>query len=452
MRALLGSALLLLAGCASAQPAPSASSDLATLVADAPREFAAVRGVADTTQSYGYGDEISSETLYRAPLAADSARDALVTVTTGPDGRVTSTYRAYFGQSTADLSFDQREERRARESYNAAVRDALAALAQRTVPDWTAGNSSSSPSLHECQGFFGRRIEISTSRDGARLMVFSGEQPCLSEAEQNLLRAATSGDGDALARALDAGASLSASGTGPYGSTALHIAAGSGHVDIVRQLLARGADPNAVSSEGLTPLLHATSEVAPLLIEAGADVNPDAGYGTGTPLGSAVISDDLDYIRLLLNAGADPDTVVPILSHQGPLHFAVTNGSAEAIRLLLDAGANPNLADELGFTPLLYVVSGQDIGNPEVGIEIARLLLAAGADVNHASRADNSYAWTPLMQAARNGEPELVRFLLGVEGIDLAARNTEGLTALGAAREEGFPDVVALLEAAGAPE
>lgn len=452
MRALLGSALLLLTGCAGAQPAPSASHDLATLVADAPREFAAVRGVADTTQSYGYGDEISSETLYRAPLAADSARDALVTVTTGPDGRVTSTYRAYFGQSTADLSFDQREERRARESYNAAVRDALSALAQRTVPDWTAGNSSSSPSLHECQGFFGRRIEISTSRDGARLMVFSGEQPCLSEAEQNLLRAATSGDGDAIARALDAGASLSASGTGPYGSTALHIAAGSGHVDIVRQLLARGADPNAVSSEGLTPLLHATSEVAPLLIEAGADVNPDAGYGTGTPLGSAVISDDLDYIRLLLNAGADPDTVVPILSHQGPLHFGATNGSDEAIRLLLDAGANPNLADELGFTPLLYVVSGQDIGNPEVAIEIARLLLAAGADVNHASRADNSYAWTPLMQAARNGEPELVRFLLGVEGIDLAARNTEGLTALGAAREEGFPDVVALLEAAGAPE
>lgn len=456
MRTLSLPLLSLLVGCASTPPdtSPEAAppADLAVLVTDAPRQFAAVRGVADTTRDYGYGDEISTETLYRAPLAADSAREAVVTVTTAPDGAITASYRAFFGLSTSDLGFDQREERQRREAYNEAVRDALADLAQQALPGWTPGQDSFRPSVHECQGFFGRRVEISTSMDGVRLDVLSGERPCLSDADRALLLAATSGDTDALAQALDEGASLSASGTAQYGSTALHLAAGGGHEAAVRLLLERGADPDAVSDEGLTPLLHATPEVARLLIDAGADVNPEDTYGSGTPLGNAVISDDLDYIRLLLDAGADPDAIVPVLSQQGPLHFAVTNGSADAIRLLLDAGADPNLADELGFTPLLYAVSGQEIGNPEVAIEIARLLLAAGADVNHASRADNSYAWTPLTQAARNGEAELVRFLLGVDGIDLAARNTEGLTALGAARSEGFDEVAEILAEAGVPE
>lgn len=444
--------LLLLVGCASAPPESVPSADLAFLVTDAIDHFAHVRGEADTTQSYGFGDQISTETLYRAPLMADSAREAIVTVTTDPDGMVTASYRAYFGLSTSDLSFDQREERRRRKAYNEDVQDALATLAQQTLPDWTPGQDSFSPSVHECQGFFGRRVEISTSLDGVRLMIHSGLKPCLPDADQALLIAATSGDADALVRALDAGASVSTSGSGRYGSTALHIAAGGSHEGAVRLLLERGADPDAVSEEGLVPLQQATPETARILLDAGADVNPESGYGMSTPLGNAVISDDLDYIRLLLDAGADPDAIVPILSHQGPLHFAVTNGSAEAVRLLLEAGANPDLSDELGFTPLLYAVSGQEIGNPEIAIEIARLLLAAGANANHASSADNSYAWTPLMQAARNGEAKIVRFLLTVGDVDLSARNTEGLTALGAAREEGFHEVAEILAEAGAPE
>lgn len=445
MRRLLPLALLL-GACAGPPPAPSAN--VASLVAEADRQFAGVRGEASGSQTYRYGDDAYRETLYRAPLQADSARDALVTVTAHPDGRVGATYRAHFGRATTELGSDERDERRRREAANQATVEALAGVVRDALPGWTRGGTSTTPTFHECEGFHGRKVTLSRSADGARLVVQSDGRPCLPEPDRALLRAAHDGDAAALARALDAGASVGATGTGRYGSTALHIAAGTGDEATVRLLLGRGTDPDAVSEEGLVPLQHATAETARPLLAAGADPNP----ATGSPLSRAVISDDRELIGLLLDAGADPDAVVPELGAQSPLHFAAVNGSAAVVRLLLDAGAAPDPADELAFTPLLYAVSGREIENAAVAIEIAGLLLNAGADVNHASSREASYGWTPLMQAARNGEAELVRFLLAADGVDLGARNTEGLTALGAARDEGYDEVAALLAAAGAPE
>ena len=444
-------AALALTGCASTPPEAQPSAALEFLVADAPAHFERVRGVADTTQEYGYGDQISSETLYRAPLRADSALEALVTVTTNPDGVVTSTYRATFGMPTSDLPYDQREERRRRSTRNEAVRDSLAALAQTAFPGWTLDDDiSSSPTLHECDGFFGRRIELGSSSDGARLLLHSGIQPCLPEATQTLLLAAESGDVEALERALNAGAPIDASGDGLYATSPLHLAASGGHAAAVRALLDRGADSNQITGDCIVPLRYATLATARLLLDAGADPTPPPDCSNEAPLSGAVVFDNLELARLYLEAGADPDLQVPVLDNQGALHFAVTNGSEEMVRLLLDAGASPDIADALGYTPLLYVSGHGD--DPSVSLSIARQLLAAGANINHASSAQNSYAWTPLMEAARTGQVEMVQFLLNIEGVDLAARNTEGLTALGAARENDFHDVVALLDAAGVPE
>ncbi|OZC04403.1 ankyrin repeat domain-containing protein [Rubricoccus marinus] len=445
-----------LAGCATAQPSPEAppSADLASLVADAPHEFAAVRGVADTTQTYGYGDLLSRETLYRAPLAADSAREALVTVTTDPEGHVTSSYRARFGLSTSELTYDQREERQERISRNEATRDAIASEVTTALPGWELDSGLLSRlRVLECPGFYGRRVEISTGSDGVTVDVQSGERPCLPETSRALLAAAASGDVATIEAALDAGAPLDASGdeTGLYSGSALLTAARAGHEDAVRLLLARGADPNATDAEGFAPLNVATAAISQLLIDAGAEVNVTQDFANRAPLPGAAIDDDLERMQLLLDAGADPDAQLPVLENQGALHFAVTNGSPEAVRILLDAGANPDLPDALGYTPLLNAVSGRSMDSG-VAIEIAQLLLASGADVNRASNDFNSYAWTPLMEAARNGEAEIVRFLLAVDGVDLGARSTEDVTALGVARGEGHAEVIALLEAAGAPE
>jgi ankyrin repeat protein len=71
----------------------------------------------------------------------------------------------------------------------------------------------------------------------------------------------------------------------PGHGTPLAVAAAAGRADVVRLLLRRGADPNAGSPDGFSPLMHAAQydgsvRVAELLIVAGADVNARSHSGT----------------------------------------------------------------------------------------------------------------------------------------------------------------------------
>ena len=79
-----------------------------------------------------------------------------------------------------------------------------------------------------------------------------------------------------LAGGLDVNARVCDEQGAPVGPTALHAAVSGGHVGMVRRLLAAGAQVNAVTEEGITPLLlaaaHSQCEVAHLLLVAGADV------------------------------------------------------------------------------------------------------------------------------------------------------------------------------------
>ena len=131
---------------------------------------------------------------------------------------------------------------------------------------------------------------------------------------------------------LDAGANINAiRGGGEYGYTPLHrLIAPSGYnnplpvdyVSMVKLLLERGADPNAMSGSG-TPL-HLASAVKPgtedvieLLVQHGADVNatitfeghhgrdPNLRLTDYTPIMRAVYYRDIKKISLLLEHGAD---------------------------------------------------------------------------------------------------------------------------------------------------
>jgi ankyrin repeat protein len=91
----------------------------------------------------------------------------------------------------------------------------------------------------------------------------------------------------------------------------LCAAAGAGLTGQVARLLRAGADPDARNRDGSTPLYLASVQDEPgavrLLLEAGADPNLESeGLTDGLPLCAAAVHAHLDVARLLLRHGADP--------------------------------------------------------------------------------------------------------------------------------------------------
>ena len=133
------------------------------------------------------------------------------------------------------------------------------------------------------------------------------------------------------------------------GDTALHIAAAAYQTEIVRGLLAAGADVRARNRRGQEPL-HAAANGSP----GSSGWNPSAQAAT---------------IVLLVEAGADPNAFDK--SGVSPLHKAVRTRCAEAVRTLIDCGADPALANKNGSTPVLLAT--QNTGRGGTGSEQAKL-------------------------------------------------------------------------------
>ncbi|HEX5418822.1 MAG TPA: ankyrin repeat domain-containing protein [Gammaproteobacteria bacterium] len=228
--------------------------------------------------------------------------------------------------------------------------------------------------------------------------------------------------------------------------TALIYAARSGAIDAARALLAGGADVNQVTRYGWSPLLAATQnrnyQMGKFLIEHGANVNL-ANKGGWTPLYLATDNrnleggdyptptadmDSLAYIKLLLDAGANPNARMiestetrtvftnQWLDEEGATAFlrASQSGDLVLMKLLLKHGADPHINTQLGVTPL-DVAAG--IGWVEgitfewsraETVEAVKLLLSLGIDPNH--QADTGRV--ALHGAAHKGATEVVRILV----------------------------------------
>lgn len=276
-------------------------------------------------------------------------------------------------------------------------------------------------------------------------------------------------------------------GRAPNGGTALSMAARSLDVAAVHLLLENGAEPNLIDNRGTSPLLYSLLpydreerhlEVLRMLLAGGADVNVRP-YWNRTALMEAVSRGHAKIVQLLLAHGADPnardDAGATPLMYAVPRPFLQAT-TADVVRLLAAAGADLNARDNAGRTaamiagasgnkeilPLLKKLGAQDaqeqLGQMSLGVSASlmrgvrdgnlaqvRLLLAGGADANIVDES----GWTPLMHAADSGFAGIVEELLS-SGARANAKSPRGSRALTLAVLRRHIPIARALVAAGA--
>jgi ankyrin repeat protein len=224
------------------------------------------------------------------------------------------------------------------------------------------------------------------------------------------------------------------------GESALASAARRGDLTLVRQMIASnsGATPTELSCALGAGVESGNLELARLLFAMGATPNGPvcAKRDKPTVLMRATVSGNLEIVKEVLKRHADiKATSASGLTTLGYfVAHAHSNVAAEAmISLLLKAGDDLNHRDNGGQTPLFYACEN---GRPE----IAKILVAAGADLNVKDESSRTVVMSSFNQAC-------VRLLID-SGADLDARDQSGRTAAEEAREIGDSEKADLIEAA----
>ncbi len=199
-------------------------------------------------------------------------------------------------------------------------------------------------------------------------------------AELDLIKAIKGGSLAAVEKAVAAGANVNTrvvattkpslsdgnAGGKPYlAEPVLILAIAEERSDAAKFLLRKGADPNLKNEDGWTPLMNGSRSTKPfvaMLIAAKAKVNTTNGYGE-TALTYACNYGPISNIKQLLDAGADPNIGTP-------LRTAIQSDNAPAVRLLLKHGANPN--------QVIYGQTAYEMALLDSNAEIIKALREAG--------------------------------------------------------------------------
>jgi ankyrin repeat protein len=251
------------------------------------------------------------------------------------------------------------------------------------------------------------------------------------------LFAAQQGDVESARLLLAAGADVNES-TEEDGS-ALVIATASGHEAMALYLLEQGANPNATDAFGVTPLHYALTKG--LTAIAGAKRSDTDRFGWSRPTMP-------ELVKALLAKGANPNAAIardfppydyaPVARSNGndhaqmdlvgvtPFILAAASGDVTSMRLLAERGANTRATTSEGVSPLLVATGlGIERGmlDEKSALEAAQLAVQLGSDVN-AAKEDGR---TPLHVAALLGWNNMIQFL-AENGANLDAKDMYGQT------------------------
>jgi ankyrin repeat protein len=210
---------------------------------------------------------------------------------------------------------------------------------------------------------------------------------------------------------------------------------------VLQLLLDSGANIDSRHRDGETELYFAAVNELPytqLLLRLGADPNALTNSGE-TPLFAAQLGGHADIVELLVANGADVD--IQNAEGSSPLHGAVIAAQYPIALALVSSGANLELRTNDGTTPLMLAVSGREAEHGE----LVRLLLQSGADPNATRSRDGARA---LHMAACWDKHETSRELV-LAGAEINARTLEGETPLDIAIDEGHHQTACILRELG---
>ncbi|KAF3025211.1 hypothetical protein E8E15_004022 [Penicillium rubens] len=248
------------------------------------------------------------------------------------------------------------------------------------------------------------------------------------------------------------------------GATGLHLAAEYGHEEIAKVLCEAGADLNPTDTDGETPLIRAAvggyEGLVLMLLKEGASIHAQ-GRRYGTALHGAALNGHLDVVKILLSHGAGINITAGQFSTA--LHAACLRGKVMVVNWLLNSGADANAPggatnkaqDKTTPGPTVegsflvaaqYILESKRVAgarNPHVSRhsrneQIFQLSLDRHVDVNTLAEGFGP----PLHIAARAGHDAVVNILLSHPGVSSNCQGGEYGSALQAAAAAGRTSIV----------
>uniref|UniRef100_A0A3B4CZW7 Uncharacterized protein n=1 Tax=Pygocentrus nattereri TaxID=42514 RepID=A0A3B4CZW7_PYGNA len=227
-------------------------------------------------------------------------------------------------------------------------------------------------------------------------------------------------------------------GRSDNGQTPLMLAAEQGSLEIVQELIRRGANVNLDDVDCWSALISAAKEghveVVKELLDSSAYIE-HRDMGGWTALMWAAYKGRVEVTNVLLENGANPNTTGQYSVY--PIIWAAGRGHAEIVKLLLKHGAKVNCSDKYGTTPLIWAAR-------KGHYDCVMHLLENGADVDQ----EGANSMTALIVAVKGGYTEVVKELLK-RNPNVNMTDKDGNTALMIAAKEGYTEIVQDLLDAG---